>query len=106
MAQPTDKARAERLLQTRQHGAYTLLEFWCTNRKTYLLTFLCYGIPLLASSLIPLWTVFGVLVGTLLRDWDWIRQIQRDRTFTEKIIDWEKVQQIASEISTEVPSKV
>lgn len=110
MAQQSDKTRAERLLQARNGGGYTFLEFWRTNRQAYLLTFLCYGIPLLASALIPIWTVFGtlagMLAGTFLRDWDWIRQLKRDRAFTEKIIDWERVQQIASDAPVADTSKV
>jgi hypothetical protein len=109
MAQLSDKTRAERRLQARERDGYTLLEFWRTNRQAYLLTFLCYGIPLLASALTHFWTVFGtlagLLVGTLLRDRDWIRQIKRDRAFTEKIIDWEKVQQTASDAPIADPSK-
>jgi len=43
-----------------------------------------------------LWAA-GMLLGAVLRDVGWFRRIKMNWPFTEKIIDWQKVEEIASE---------
>lgn len=45
-----------------------------------------------------LW-VFGLFSGALLRDIGWLRRIRGQWPFTEKIIDWRKVETIAAQPS-------
>ena len=81
MAKSSDNIRAERLLQARESGGYTLLTFLRTNEKMYLRLIFWYGIPLVILALVPIWPVFdlivGIVVGTLVRDLGWLTGFQR-----------------------------
>ena len=41
-------------------------------------------------------TGFGMYCGALLRDVGWFRRIKKDWSFTARIIDWKKVEAMAS----------
>jgi hypothetical protein len=96
----TDQHLAQRLLQ-RKGGGSTLRRFIHTNRKRY-----AVGTAALAGAAFmihrstlagPAWFATGCILGTWLRDVQWVLATDRLWPFTEKVTDWGKVESIAGD---------
>ncbi len=100
----SDRTLARRLLEYREHG-YSLPLFFQGARRSYAIVVLVYGIPVVACAVLQSWLVccfmLGVLCGVPLRDLGWARAFGRAWPFNQKVIDWNKVQDLANE---QVPS--
>ena len=86
------------MLETRNHG-YSFAQHCRKSAKLYLILIAYLGVSLALLSFWHFWSpfyfVFGMVVGAFLRDVGWVRSIVKTRPFTEKVVDWDKVQRLA-----------
>lgn len=52
--------------------------------------------PVGIASNRAIWLLAGLLVGRIIRDFIWLRDIVDSFTFTEKVLDWDKVTELAN----------
>ncbi|WFB37324.1 hypothetical protein P3T73_06060 [Kiritimatiellota bacterium B12222] len=100
----SDQARAKRLLKLRTEGAnfrwnYLLKskQFWITIIAIVLMISYAITTPddLILNRII--FCLMGVFIGRILRDMIWLKDIVDAFPFTEKIMNWEKIESIASD---------
>jgi hypothetical protein len=90
---------ARRILEAREQGGYSLGLFLRWQKLRYLLMIVYFSVAIGLSAYRELWgllwLVLGLLIGIMLRDLGWFRASARSWPFNERVIDWEKVRQIA-----------
>ncbi len=94
-----EKEKAKRLLEHKKNGfSYRLTYRGMRNRYFLYLTSILILLYLATQSRenAILYILVGLFIGTFLRDYSWIKAMKLTWSFTEKIIDWEKVKQIAN----------
>jgi hypothetical protein len=90
---------AKRLLEAHERGGLTvgLSLRWNALRFAILAIYFLVGLAILGY--LQLWTFFalllGMVLGIFLTNYGWIRTSVRVWSFNERVIDWEKVRQIA-----------
>lgn len=94
----TEERIARQLLETRERGfSYSL--YLRHSFKQYLVLFLVIGVGCVALAFMEVWTalwlMIGMLAGSLLRDFGWVRRASLNWPFNVKVMDWDKVQAIA-----------
>jgi hypothetical protein len=91
-----EQTLAKRLLLVREHG-YSQV-FFRLSAKRYGITAGFFALGLLTLAVQNSWDLFfivlGFALGALLRDMNWVFTIQKGWAFNDKIINWEKVQQL------------
>ena len=96
----SDRAIARRMLDIHRHG-YSLGLFLRWNGREHLLLVVYFALLLGGLAYLDLWMPFymmlGILVGRVGRDMAWVRASSKSWPFSDKVIDWEKVQQLADE---------
>jgi|GEM_PF-915816 len=100
----SDKALAARMLQLHERGGYPLGLYLRWNAARYLLKAVIYaGLFALCESanLRPLFLVLlGVFIGSVVRDFEWLRATQKTWPFNAKVINWEKVRALADGVGS------
>ncbi len=100
MKKYTDKELAELLLEKRQHGGQAWRPYFKRNRWRLVFCFALMVFLLGLGVLELAWGfcgfVFGLVVGICSRDRVWLRQQQAVWPFYSRVIDWLKVEKIAS----------
>jgi hypothetical protein len=90
---------AQRILEAREQGGYSVGLFLRWQKMRYLLMIVYFSTAIGLSAYMELWgllwLVLGLLIGIVLRDLGWFRASARSWPFNERVIDWEKVRQIA-----------
>lgn len=96
MKKYSDSELAANLIQIR-NGKYPLWKYFLK----YLVIYLCFLVP---ASLV-FWLVkvhvlffvllFGLFTGALGRDFGWLRHVKHTWPFQQKVLDWQKVEQLA-----------
>jgi len=101
MKKPTEQELAHHLLKHRDAGysiGYVLLRSKVRYGIHIALIIGFAVVFLVAADLwlkgLSLWAI-GMYLGALLRDIGWLRRIKMSWPFTQKITDWQKVQDIA-----------
>ena len=98
----SDQVLARRLLEARELGNSFGL-FLRRSIRSYLILFSYWTVILIAFGMFQFWIPFyislGCLAGCLLRDFGWIRNHLRIWQFTVRVLDWDKVQELAQEKS-------
>lgn len=99
-----DQARAQRLLRIRREGARFRRSYFLRSPRFWLsLVWVACGVGYTmvsdAGVMVNrvIWLLTGVFVGRCLRDWIWLRDVVHAFPFSEKVVDWDKVQSLASE---------
>lgn len=100
----SEKARAERLLKLRAEGADFRWNYILKSKRTWMVVVV---IGLLVSFAVGdpedlalnriIFCLTGVFIGRILRDIIWLKDIVDAFPFTEKVINWEKVEKIADQ---------
>ena len=89
---------AKRLLKHRENG-YSIIYAIKNNWKKYLFSITVFVMSLLITlaylNNYVLYFLVGLYIGTFLRDFGWFINIKKLWSFSEKIIDWNKVKEIA-----------
>jgi hypothetical protein len=98
MAALNEATYAAHLIRARKSG-HSWSYFFRSNAWRYVRLLAVFGLALAFFGYIDMWSVFwlvtGMAAGVLLRDVGWVRSSQRAWPVSERIIDWEKVRQIA-----------
>ncbi len=100
MKKHSDKVFANRLLKRREVKS-SLMFFYKANLKRYsILVPFFFGVMLFCWFVMERDIVFpafalGLLVGTIARDLSWFIAIKKGWPFTEKVINWQKVEELA-----------
>lgn len=93
-----DKILARRMLSNRAHG-YAISHFYLLHLPRYAVTVLLYSALIGTAVLAELYSVgvftFGLIVGAFARDLGWFMSIRKSWPFTEKVVDWDKVEELA-----------
>jgi len=96
MKKYSDKALAANLIQIKMIG-YPLWKYI----QAYLVKYLCCIVPVsilfwLIKIDTPFFTLlFGIFIGALARDLGWSIYSKKTWPFQEKVIDWQKVKELA-----------
>ncbi len=94
----SDRELARRLLETREQG-WTYRRFLRLNTRRYLLLFTIHTAVLALFAILgqwlPFYLILGMLIGTITREYGWVRSIKRTFPFSLKATDWDKVQAMA-----------
>jgi hypothetical protein len=111
MGRQTDKQLAHHLLAHHKNG-YSFRYVIITSRYRYMITF-CY-----ASIVALFWWhtnnsalkacctfAIGMLAGAILRDIGFLRRLKRNWPFTEKVVNWNRVDEIAGKDESSWPRK-
>ncbi len=100
MNQLTDQVIARGMLETRKHDC-SLDHYFRRSTKRYLALFAIFVLAFIVFGILRRWDLvylmFGMLAGCLLRDIGWVRAVRKTWSFTLKVTDWDKVQQLADE---------
>ena len=87
------------MLQVRENGGYGFRAYWKTSRRRHVFVVLYYAAALAFFASLRSWPGFGLalgmVLGTYLRDLSWIGAARRTWPFTNKIIDWDLVRELA-----------
>jgi len=99
MTQSYEQRVAKILLETRDHGGFSYELFYTRIFKSYLIQ-ICFFIPCLTllyymDFWFPFFMVFGMIIGSYLRDMAWVRTSIKNWPITATITDWDKVQRMA-----------
>jgi hypothetical protein len=100
MKKYTDKELADFLLEDRQHPDWKWRPYFKKNGRRWVF-FICYivllfGFGIFAQSWWFCGFVFGLVFGMFSRDRVWLRVQQAVWPFYDKVIDWSKLEKIAS----------
>ena len=90
--------KAKNLIRTRDDGFSILNQFknWKSGFR-FICLILC---AFLYYQGVPSWAVgfcAGYMVGLMLEDFLWFKEIKKSWPFTESVIDWGKVEKLADE---------
>lgn len=100
MSQFSDQKLAQRLLEARDRG-YSYRFFLRQSAWKYLFMIVYFGSCLAFLAYVQYWSFFsliaGLVGGSLLRDYSWVRAITRTYPFNMKVTDWNEVKRLASE---------
>jgi hypothetical protein len=101
MKKPTEQEIARHFLKHRESG-YSIAYVLRRSRLRY-----AFHVAVLLAFIVifhttddlwlkgfSLWAI-GMFLGALVRDFGWLRRIKRTWPFTQKITDWQKVEDIA-----------
>jgi len=101
MKKPTEQQIARHFLKHREAG-YSIAYVLRQSKLRYGIHIaMLVGFSVVFHSTDDLWLkgfslwVIGMYLGALLRDVGWLRRIKRSWPFTQKITDWQKVEDIA-----------
>lgn len=106
MKRKPDYELAKHFLAQRAAGysiRYVLKQSGWQYARTIILTILVAGaVACLADSAAKCFVTWalGMLMGALARDFGWLRHIKGHWSFTEKFIDWKKVEELAAQRET------
>ena len=92
-----EKLLALHLLAHKEKG-YSILYVLNKSKFRYMILFLLSGLLIWWSlESLNIFIVFsaGMLVGAFFRDFGWLRRIKASWAFNQKVIDWNKVEEIA-----------
>ena len=99
MPEPTWKDLARHMLRMRDRHGYPFTQHLRTNSKRYLLFGGYYGALLTFTVLFQWWTacaaIAGFVFGVFVRDFVWLRGINKTWPFNLEIMDWPKVERLA-----------
>jgi hypothetical protein len=102
MKVPSDQIMAKHYLAHREAGTYSILNILRRSAKRYifsliLMVLLAVMATYTTERVLRIMGLIGVgmYIGMFLRDFGWFRNIKASWPFTEKIIDWQKVEAIA-----------
>jgi hypothetical protein len=97
----SESVQAGLLLQTHERGGYQAIPFIRNNAKGYCFFGIYFLILLALVASKGWWDMFGYvaffIAGMVLRDISWYRAMKRSWPFVAKIIDWNRVKQIAAD---------
>jgi hypothetical protein len=97
---PSNEVLAKRLLEARREGGYRVGSFLRRSSRRYLFLFVYFGAILIVLALMRYWVglgiVLGMILGAFLRDIGWVRSTQRSWPFTDTIINWDVVEELAN----------
>jgi hypothetical protein len=104
----SDQVAARRMLQIRDEGGYRLGTFLRLNARKYAIQGLVFGLSLALLLIIEMRVAFsillGVILGSLARDFGWVRASRRTWPFTMRVINWEIVERLATHEEPPAPS--
>lgn len=93
-----DQILARRMLANRENGC-SISHFYRLNYGRYLISAFIFAALIATTAALELYPLavfsFGLIVGTIARDLGWFLAIQRTWPFTERVIDWAKVAELA-----------
>ena len=100
----TDKTKAQRLLKTRAEGTTIPWGHFYKSKRLWIAT-LVIGTFTVGAVLTPedlgmnrgIFCLLGLFIGRILRDVVWLKNIADGFPFTEKIVNWDKVKELAKE---------
>lgn len=94
-----DKVLADRMLANREHR-YSIAHFFRLNSGRYLISCFIFAALIAITAALELYPLtvfsFGLIVGMFARDLGWFMAIKRTSQFTERVIDWPKVEMMAA----------
>lgn len=97
MKHNSDKQLALNLLAHKSKG-YSILYVFKKSKYRYLVIFLILALLTIAffeTQNLILLLIVAMFVGALIRDIGWLRRIKGTWSFNEKVIDWNKVEELA-----------
>ena len=104
MKQPNNR-RAKRLLDMKQQGATFRWNYLLKSRVLWIAIIIC-GILAFLSLRYPttplgmhrvIWLLVGVLIGRIIRDLVWLKDIVDAFPFLKEVLDWQKVERLADD---------
>lgn len=101
MMKQADQERAHHLLVHRRTG-YSFWHVLSVSRYRYLMSFAAVAVLVFVwchagDPFLKTFCLFGVgmYTGAFLRDFGWLRRLKMNWPFTERVIDWKEVEEIA-----------
>jgi hypothetical protein len=101
MVKQTDRQMAHHLLVHRSAG-YSSWHVLSVSRYRYLMSFAAVAVLVFVwcyagDPFLRMFCLFcvGVYTGAFLRDFGWLRRLKMNWPFTERVIDWKKVEEMA-----------
>lgn len=103
MDRNTEKRIARNFLRY-HHVGYSVVDFFMQHWLRYMLHILLMisafsAVFLFEDALVKILYVFvtAMLFGAFLRDLGWVIRIKKNWPFNEKVLDWDKIEEIASD---------